>query len=152
MHDKEKVFENGPYFYYNARLFMRYWEERYNPNKEKKLAAMVWVRLFGLPMDFWDLEILEGIGNLIWSFVKIVETTKKERYTLYARICVYMNITNPIPDKMELKYHEEVWQQTLNYEHKLFRCRRCYEYGHLVKECPITMEEDEKKSKQQKKK
>ena len=24
LEDKEKVFENGPYFYYNASLFMRY--------------------------------------------------------------------------------------------------------------------------------
>lgn len=27
LQDKEKVFENGPYFYYNAGLFKRYWKE-----------------------------------------------------------------------------------------------------------------------------
>lgn len=80
LQDKERVFENGPYFYY-AGLFMRYWEECYNPDKEKILAAPVWVRLFGLPMDFQDPEILEGIGNIIWSFMKIAKTTKKGRYT-----------------------------------------------------------------------
>ena len=59
LQDKGKVFENGPYFHNNASLFMRYWEECYNPDKEKILAVPVWVRLFGLPMNFWDLEILE---------------------------------------------------------------------------------------------
>ena len=59
-------------------------------------------------MDFWDPEILEGIGNTIGSFVKIAETTKRGRYTSYARICVYMNIANPILDIVELEYHEEV--------------------------------------------
>eukprot|EP00253_Pinus_taeda_P015231 PITA_15231 len=145
------MFENGPYFYDNVGLFMRYWEECYNPDKEKILAAPVWVRLFGLPMDICDLEILEGIGNTIGSFVKIAETTKKGRYTSYARICVYMNIANPIPDTVELEYHEEVWQRTLDYEHIPFRCHRCHEYGHLVKECPLTMEEEERKIKKQKK-
>jgi len=87
---------------------MRYWEECYNPDKEKFLAAPVWVRLFGLPMDFWDPEILEGIGNTIGSFFKIAESTKKGRYTSDARICVYMNITNPIPGSVELEYHKEV--------------------------------------------
>ena len=77
LQDKEKVFENGPYFYYNVGLFMRFWEECYNPDKETFLVAPVWVRLFGLPIDFWDPEILEGIGNSIGSFVKIAETTKK---------------------------------------------------------------------------
>lgn len=50
--DKKKVFENVPYFYYNAGLFMRYWEECYNHDREKFLAVPVWVRLFGLPINF----------------------------------------------------------------------------------------------------
>lgn len=82
---------------------MRYWEECYNPDKEKFLAAHVWVRLFGLPMDFGDPEILER--NTIGSFVKIVESTKIGRYTSYVRICVYMNIANPIPGAVKLEYH-----------------------------------------------
>lgn len=89
---------------------MCFWEECYNPDKETFLVAPFWVHLFGLPIDLWDLEILEGIGNLIGSFVKIAETTKKGRYTSYARICVYMNLANPIPDTIELEYHEDVWQ------------------------------------------
>jgi len=109
LQDREKVFENVLYFYYNAGLFMRFWEDRYNPNKEAFLAAPIWVRLFGLPIDFWDSKILEGIGNSIGSFVKIAKTTKKGRYTSYARICVYMNLANPILDTTELEYHEEVW-------------------------------------------
>lgn len=63
-----------------------------------------------------------------------------------------MNISNPIPDTIELEYHEEVWQQTLDYEHIPFRYRRCHEYGHLVKEFHLTAEEEQRKSKQQKRK
>ena len=87
---------------------MRYWEEFYNPNKQKKIVAPVWVRLFGLPMDLLDPKILEGIGNSIGSFLNIAKTMKKGRYISYARICLYMNIANPIPDTMELEYHEKV--------------------------------------------
>lgn len=127
---------------------MRYWEECYNPDKEKPLAASMWVRLFKLPMDFWDPEILEGIGNTIGSFFKIAESTKKGRYTSYARTCAYMNIANPILGAIELEYHEEVWQQALDYECILFRFRKCHEYGHVYKECPLNAEEEERKTKQ----
>jgi len=34
------------------------------------LVASVWVMLFGLPMEFWDPKILEGIGNTIGRSVK----------------------------------------------------------------------------------
>ena len=33
---------------------MRYCEECSDLDKEKFMAALVWVRLFGLPMDFWE--------------------------------------------------------------------------------------------------
>lgn len=88
---------------------MKYWEERYNPENEKMLAAPIWVRLFGLPVEFWDPEILEGIGNTIGDFVKIAEATKRGKYTSYARLCVYMNIAEPLPEFIELEYHDEVW-------------------------------------------
>ena len=51
-----------------------------------------------------------------------------------------------------LEYHEEVWQQMLDYEHIPFRCKRCHEYGHMFKECPLNIEEEERRNKQQRKK
>lgn len=93
----------------NAGLFVKYWEERYNPEKEKMMDAPVWVRLFGLPDEFWDPEILEGIGNTIGSFVKIAEVTKRGKYNAYARICVYINLANPLPENIEIEYHDEIW-------------------------------------------
>eukprot|EP00253_Pinus_taeda_P003838 PITA_03838 len=107
--DKEKVFEEGPYFMNNAGLLMKYWEERYNPDNEKMLEAPIWVRLFRLPVEFWDPEILEGIGNTISAFVK----------------------------------------QPLDYEHIPFRCRRCHEYGHLYRQCPLNKEEEYTRKKQE---
>jgi len=62
-----------------------------------------------------------------------------------------MNIAKPILDTVELEYHEEVWQQTLDYEHIPFRCIGCHEHGHLFKECPLNIEEGENMNKQQRK-
>jgi len=46
LEDKERVFEEGPYFMNNAGMFMKFWEERYNPDNEKMQEAPIWVRLF----------------------------------------------------------------------------------------------------------
>ena len=141
LQDKECIFEGGSYFYINARLFLRQWEECYNPEQEQFLAAPVWVRLFGLPMDFWDPEILEGIGNSLGTFVKIEDSTARGRYTSFARICVYMNISEPLPEMIELEYEGKVWMQLLDYEHLPFRCRCCHEYGNLYKSFPLNATE-----------
>lgn len=142
LEDKERTFKGGPYFMNNVGLFMRHWEDYYNPDQEKMLEAPIWVRLFGLPVEFWDPEILESIGNTIGTFVKVAETTKRGKYTSYARICVYMNIAEPPPEFIELEYHDKIWQQPMDYEHIPFRCRRCHEYGHLFKQCPMNNAEE----------
>lgn len=102
LEDKENVFKDESYLFNNVEMFMRKWEEWYNPDKEKFLATPIWVRLFSLPMDFWVPEILEEIGNPIGTFVKVAKLIRKGRYNSYARICVYMNINEPLLDYIEL--------------------------------------------------
>lgn len=97
-------------------------------------------------MDFLDPEILEGIGNSLGSFVKIADATARGRYTSFARICVYMNISEPLPEMIELECEGKVWMQLLDYEHIPFRCRRCHEYGHLYKSFPLNAAEQKKTS------
>jgi hypothetical protein len=135
--DRDRIFENGSYFYNSAGLFLRFWTERFSPDKEDFTMAPVWIRLYSLPQEFWLEEILMGIGNTVGQYVKTSEATKQRKYTSYARICVYMNISKALPGAVTLEYQDEDWQQTLDYEHIPFRCRKCHEHGHLFRDCPL---------------
>jgi hypothetical protein len=137
LEDKDRIFENGPYFFNSAGLFLRFWTERFSPDKEDFTMAPVWIRLYSLPQEFWLEEILMGIGNTLGHYVKASEATRQRKYTSYARICVYMNISKALPGSVTLEYQDEDWQQTLDYEHIPFRCRRCHEHGHLYRDCPV---------------
>ena len=55
--------------------------------------APVWIRLYSLPQEYWDVEILEELGNCLGTFIKIYEQTKTQRYTAYAWICIYMDLS-----------------------------------------------------------
>jgi hypothetical protein len=137
LEDKDRIFEGGPYFFNSAGLFLRFWTERFNPDKEDFTMAPVWIRMYSLPQEFWLEEILMGIGNTLGQYVKASEATRQRKYTSYARICVYMNISKALPGAVTLEYQDEDWQQTIDYEHIPFRCRRCHEHGHLYRDCPI---------------
>jgi hypothetical protein len=43
--------------------------------KEDFTASLVWIRLYSLPHEYWNLKILEGIGNTLGSFVHIEDAT-----------------------------------------------------------------------------
>jgi hypothetical protein len=137
LEDRNRIFDGGPYFYNSAGLFLRFWTEKFSPEKEDFAHAPVWIRLYSLPQEFWLEEVLAGIGNTIGIYVKSSEATKQRRYTSYARICVYLNIAKPLPGSITLEYHDEDWSQTIDYEHIPFRCRKCHEHGHLFRECPL---------------
>lgn len=53
LEDIERIFDNGPYFYGAARQHIRYWTERFNPNKEYFTNVPVWIHLYSLFQEFW---------------------------------------------------------------------------------------------------
>jgi hypothetical protein len=137
LEDKDRIFENGPYFFNSAGLFLRFWTESFSPDKEEFTMAPVWICLYYLPQEFWVEEILIGIGNTLGQCVKASEATRQRKYTSYARICIYMNNSKALPGTVTLEYQDEDWQQTLDYEHIPFRCSRCHEHRHLYRDCPL---------------
>jgi hypothetical protein len=82
---------------------------------------------------------MAGIGNTIGVYVKSSEATKLRKYTSYAHICVYLNISKPLPSSISLEYHDEDWSQTIDYEHISFRYRKCHEHRHLFRDCPLNV-------------
>jgi hypothetical protein len=76
LEDCNCIFDGGPYFFNSAGLFLRFWKEKFSPEKEDFAHAPVWIRLYSLPQEFWLEEVLAGIGNTIDIYVKSSEATK----------------------------------------------------------------------------
>jgi hypothetical protein len=105
--------------------------------KENFSYALVWFHLYFLAQEFWLEEILMGLGSTLGNYVTYFEATKQRKYTSYARMCVYMNISKALPDTFTLEYQDEEWAKTIVYEHIPFICRKCHEHGHLFRDCPL---------------
>ena len=74
--DRTNFFENGPYFYNLAGLFLRPWKEIFDPNKENITIALVWIRMYSLSTKYWKEEILMDIGNTLGTFIKVSKQTR----------------------------------------------------------------------------
>ena len=134
--DRTIIFESGPYFFNSAGLFLRLRKERFNPKKENITIVPVWMRMYSFPTKYWSEEIITDIGNILGNFVKVLEQTRQRRYTSYAPICIYLDISKDLPNGIDLTWEDEDWFQAIDYEQIPFKCRRCHEHGNLFRDCP----------------
>eukprot|EP00253_Pinus_taeda_P019980 PITA_19980 len=139
LEDRTRIFEGGPYFFNSAGLYLRDWIERFNPDKEDFNWTPVWIRMYSLPLEYWDEETLKDIGNGLEVFIKVAKETKHHRYTSYARIYVHMHLAKALTDSVSLFHDDFEWVQTIDYEHVPFRYRKCHEHGHLFRDCPLNL-------------
>jgi len=59
-----------------------------------------------------------------------------------------MDVSRALHEGLWLEYRDEDYFQAIYYEQIPFRCRKCHEHGHLVRECPLNKTaEDHKEDK-----
>ena len=95
--------EGDPYLFFSVGLFLRPWNECFNPEREEMTISPVWIHLFFLPGEYWDLETLRDIGNNLGEFIKVAEQTRIQRYMVFSHIYVYMDLSREIPKANSLK-------------------------------------------------
>ena len=89
------------------------------------MTTTLWIRLTGLPLEFYDAEALSLIGNKIGKLIKIYATTANTEKGRFARLCVEVDLTDPIPTAIEL----DSYIQLILVENSSF-CFGCGTLGH----------------------
>lgn len=107
--DKDRVFEGGLYFYVVAGLYMRPWMINFFLERETFTLVPIWVRLYSLPLDYWQPESLKVIGNKLGHFLKTLEATMRGKYTSFSHICIEMDLSGALPDEIILEVYDEEW-------------------------------------------
>ena len=83
------------------------------------IIALMWIQLVGLLGEYWYMEIFRKIGNLLEEFMKVSEQTKNKRYTTYARIYIYMDLSKDILKVVSLYWEDGEWIQQIQHEQKV---------------------------------
>jgi hypothetical protein len=53
-----------------------------------------------------------------------------------------MDVCRALPEAICLEFRDEEWIQNINYKNIPFRCKRCHEYKHLIRECPLDKKQE----------
>ncbi|CAN1120288.1 hypothetical protein LINPERHAP2_LOCUS120 [Linum perenne] len=112
------------------------WRPYFHPEETFLSTLRVWVRLPGIPFEYFDRKILQLIGDRIGKTVRIDHTTLEGSRGNFARICVEVDLSKPPLSKYRLRRRV----RRIEYEGLHIICFNCGCYGHKIEACTKTPE------------
>eukprot|EP01018_Ginkgo_biloba_P010712 Gb_14385 [translate_table: standard] len=101
-------------------------KEEWESMRERSSSLPVWVKLPGLPLDFWSNEVFKEIGNSLGSFIEVDMSLVDTNAMSVVRILVSFDLREGLGDNILIQKGELVHNQVLDYVKIPFRCGRCH--------------------------
>lgn len=86
--DCEAILRNGPSFIGGNFLSIRPWEPNFKPSEANISLVAVWVRLNELPIEYYNVEALQTIGNAVGRVLRINTNAENESRGRFAPLCI----------------------------------------------------------------
>ncbi|GLJ52433.1 hypothetical protein SUGI_1115280 [Cryptomeria japonica] len=80
---------------------LKEWEPIFNPLKMKFKEVPVWIRIYNLPFEYWDMDTLHSIGDKLGTFIRVGEGVEAKDFNMYARIYINWKLVPPLPKEIE---------------------------------------------------
>ncbi|KAI9081257.1 hypothetical protein K1719_036757 [Acacia pycnantha] len=130
--DKEYAFQEGPWMIEDRYLIVQRWCPNFNPWKaDLQCNIAAWIRLPDVSFEFYNVESLCRIGNMVGKMIKVDQSTSVYDKGGFARICVEIDLKKPLLPTYTI-FSEE---RPIIYEGLHQVCFVCGKYGHQKESC-----------------
>ena len=82
------MLRKGPWFVGEHFLSIRPWEPNFKPSTTNVSSIAVWVRLYELPIEYYNVEALRQIGKAISNVLRVDTHTATKTMGRFARLCL----------------------------------------------------------------
>ncbi|CAN1133019.1 hypothetical protein LINPERHAP2_LOCUS7404 [Linum perenne] len=131
--DQDRAMFGGPWMVGDHYVVLQNWRPYFRPEDASLSTLRVWIRLLGLPIEYFDSTVLSTIGDKIGKTIRIDHTTLQGNRGNFARICVEVDISKPLVSKYRLRRRV----RRIEYEGLHTICFSCGCYGHQQENCSV---------------
>lgn len=129
--DLDRVLKGGPWFVGGHYLSIRQWEPNFKASHANLSSVAVWIQLPELPIEYYEPSVFQEIGEVIGPVLRIDTHTAAESRGRFARLCVQINLDEPITKLLKLGGID----QPVQYEGLSSLCFACGRVGHKMENC-----------------
>lgn len=103
--------------------------------KENLQSVLLWIKLPCRPIEMWNETILRHILQPIGCLYKVELNSKEISKGLFTRVCLEVDISNPL--KMKIKYIRDdvLYECFLDYDNITNICYGCGSQNHKFDSC-----------------
>ncbi|KAL1545214.1 hypothetical protein AAHA92_21962 [Salvia divinorum] len=126
---------NSPVWYiehHPMRVFK--WTPDFDPFFEIPIVAL-WCNILALPVHLFEESALIAIGNLLGHAVQVDRATISRSRVSFARICVEVDISQPIPEEISLDIAGKRVTLKVKWDKIPLYCSECRHVGHNADNC-----------------
>ncbi|XP_057820685.2 uncharacterized protein LOC131033459 [Cryptomeria japonica] len=139
------ILYGGPWIMGRSSLPLKKWSPNMDLSEAFYETIPVWVKLSGLPLEYWHEDIFKGIVGVFGELLSIDPMTTAWKRMVYARIYVGVSRSKDLPSSVELVSKLGTLVQTIEFESLPFVCFLCKKAGHWVTKCPQNTKKDSNK-------
>ncbi|XP_057864416.2 uncharacterized protein LOC131072293 [Cryptomeria japonica] len=145
--DKIRILYGSPWLVGKTALVLHKWHPNLNMSDSLLVQVPVWVKLPGLPLEYWAESIFSGIASSFGELLSIDPVTTSRRGLTHARFCVGIAHDVDMPEQIDIVSKLGTWKQQIEYESIRFACFHYKKVGHWAKNCPLKPKGENKQAK-----
>jgi hypothetical protein len=115
------------------------WTRDFNPNLQNSTSAQVWVRIHGLPQEYWRPRILfviaSSVGTPICTDAALAKPMIERTFGQFARVLVDMDVTQTLRYEVLVERKDYAFFVDLDYENIPDFCNHYRKIGHNIDYC-----------------
>lgn len=132
LEDRWRALLHGPCIIFGHFISIRTWVPRFSPTTASKdVFSPIWIKLPGLPIEFFDRRLLVDIAKGLGTFLGIDGATHSLTKITYARICVLCNLSQHLPSSITV----DGMPQPIIFEGASGFCNTCHDITHSSSTC-----------------
>ncbi|XP_045791366.1 uncharacterized protein LOC123886072 [Trifolium pratense] len=133
--DLNRVWSIGTWNLKPGLLRLSAWSSDFKPENLKVTNAQIWIRIYGLPQEYWMPTTLFSIAFGIGTPLSLDEATKQRTMGHFARILVDVNLAEELHYQILVEREGYAFFVDIDYENLPYFCEHCCCIGHSIDKC-----------------
>ena len=132
LEDVVHALTEGPWVIFGHYLIVQPWTPHFDSTLTNIDSTIVWIHLPSMAFHLYDKRILQKVGQLVGTVIKIDYLTELREGGKFARIVVHISFTQTLVSQFNLNGKV----QKVKYKGLPVICFQCGKYGHNSTACP----------------